>query len=55
MPANLHTLQCYCPICKVYETLLFSGNQLVGNTKWRQGRGGNIYHCRCACIMMHLH
>jgi hypothetical protein len=51
---KLRTCPVYCPKCHVYESLLFYGNQLVGNTKWRQGRGGNVYHCGCACIKLSL-
>ena len=54
MGARLHTQQVYCRECCLFETLLFAGRRLVGNTKWRQGRGGQIYHCHTPCVRGHL-
>lgn len=52
--AALNRVQCYCPECCCLESLLFNGRQLVSNTKWRQGRGGNIYHCKRPCLKLNL-
>lgn len=46
---HLVRLPVYCPQCHILETLLFYKRQLVNNRKWRQGRGGQIYHCALPC------
>ena len=53
--ATLCTHQVICPECGVYETLLFAGRRLVGNTKWHQGDRGRIFHsCRKPCTITDL-
>jgi hypothetical protein len=50
---KLRTCQVYCPQCHVYESLLFYGKKLIGNTKWTQGDRGRIFHtCKRPCAML---
>ena len=55
MALKLRTCQVYCPQCHVYESLLFYGKKLIGNTKWSQGDRGRIFHtCKRPCAMSRL-